>query len=295
MKEKKIEISPYGNMLMFKKNYSAEQVRNIIETHGLNGLRIFDHLNPLNDLSFLKDYNFLEKIDIDCLNDQNFEFLIFLKNLKHLNIGLSISNKNLIDLSSQVNLETLSLDWRQNIQGLENCKKLKYLSVVDFNESDFKKISLLNTLVELKIKASTIVNISGIKNLINLENVLFANCKKLASIEGLNGLRNINTLEFNNCPKICDFSVLKNLPELKRLVLTDCRKIDSIKFIKNFALLEELALLGNTEIADGDTLPANYINSFLYKNRNYYNKKIQNPKYENQVKNNLQKIKNMFK
>jgi len=38
-----IEISPYGNLLMFKTGYSAEFIKKTIEKNKLNGLSIFDH------------------------------------------------------------------------------------------------------------------------------------------------------------------------------------------------------------------------------------------------------------
>lgn len=67
----KIEISPYGNMQVFKKGYTAEFVKKTIQVRRFNGLRIFDHLDRLDTLDFFKDNTFLEKLDIDCMYDHD--------------------------------------------------------------------------------------------------------------------------------------------------------------------------------------------------------------------------------
>src|SRR6476661_8903673 len=95
----KIEISPYGNMLVYEKEYSSEFVKQTIRSKKLSGLRIFDHLDPLESLDFLRKFNFLEKLDIDSINDHDFSFLSNLFNSKSLGIGQSVKEDEIIDLS----------------------------------------------------------------------------------------------------------------------------------------------------------------------------------------------------
>jgi len=43
--ENKIEVCPYGNMLVYKKGYLPDFVKDVIEKKNFEGLRIFDHLD----------------------------------------------------------------------------------------------------------------------------------------------------------------------------------------------------------------------------------------------------------
>lgn len=291
----KIEISPYGNMLVFKKGYSAEFVKNTIQEHHLTGLRIFDHLDRLNTLDFLKNYTFLQKLDIDCIYDHDYSFLTELRHLKHLSIGVSIKQSNKIDLSNQQELETLGINWRKKITGLENCTKLSLLTLADFKEKDLQKIESLKSLVELRIKTATIDSLCGFDKLTNLQELSIGNCKKLQSIRAINHLPALKELYLDACPNINDYDEVTDLPNLAILSLVDCGKIQSLKFIEHYQSLSKLSLLGNTVINDGNLLPAKDVKSVAYKHHNHYNIKLENPSYNQTVKNNLQKIKNLFK
>ena len=290
-----IEISPYGNMLVYKKGYTAEFVKKVIQEHRLNGLRIFDHLDRLDTLDFLKDYTFLEKLDIDCIYDHDYSFLSILLHLKHLGIGASIKQSNTIDLSNQQELETLSINWRKKIAGLDNSTKLSSLTLADFKEKDLQKIEALKTLIELRIKTGSIESLSGADKLINLRSLNIGNCKKLQSIKAINHLPNLKELDLDACPNINDYDEVTDLPNLKTLNLTDCGKVQSLKFIERYPSLEKLSLLGNTVIVDGDLVPAKRIKSLQHKHYSHYNVKLENPSYNQHVKNNLEKIKNWFK
>ena len=72
-----IEISPYGSLLVYKKEYSAKDVSTIIKEHKLRGLRIFAQLKDdrLYNLDFLRDFSFLEVLDITSIDDYSFDFL----------------------------------------------------------------------------------------------------------------------------------------------------------------------------------------------------------------------------
>lgn len=291
----KIEVSPYGNMLVFKKNYSAEFVKKTIHEHRLNGLRIFDHLDRLDTLDFLQEYTFLEKLDIDCMDDHDYGFLNNLRHLKHLSIGISIKQLNTINLSNQQELETLGINWRKKIIGLQNCTKLSLLTLADFKEKDLQKIDNLTNLVELRIKTGAIESLQGVDKLTHLQKISISNCKKLTSIKDADGLQMLQHLEIDSCPKIQTYNTITDLPVLQNLKLIDCGNIDSIKFINNIPSLTDLSLIGNTVISDGDLLPAKRLKSIAHKHHQHYNIKIENAAYNANVKSNLQKIRNLFK
>ncbi len=292
---KEIQISPIGNFLIYNKTYTLKQVEKIIKDKNLNGLRIFAQLKEdrIDGFDFLNEYNFLEGLEIASRDDYDYKFLKSLKNLKHLNLqNQGISQ---IDLSYQKNLETLSLQWRNNIIGIESCKKLKRLCLVDFKENNLGFVKDLNLLEEFKIATSTIKNLEGISNCILLKLLILGNCKFLNSIKSINNLSRLQELEIDTCQKIQDYNMLIDLPNLECLQLTDCKDIQSIQFIRNFPKLKKLIMLGNTNISDSDLKPAKDIEEVIYSHRNHYNIKIENKKNDELKKQNLEKIKNSFK
>ena len=293
--ENKIEISPYGNMLVYKKGYTSDFVKDLIYKHKLEGLRIFDHLDRLDNLNFLKEYSFLKKLDIDCINDHDYSFLGNLPNLKYLGIGLSIKQLNTIDLSNQEKLETLAIQWRKKIIGFENCTRLTSLTLVEFKEKNLQKIESLKSLVELRIKTGAIESLQGVDKLGNLQNLNIGNCKKLQSIKTINHLQKLKELHLDACPNINDYDEVTDLPDLETLSLIDCGKVQSLKFIEHYQSLSKLSLLGNTVIVDGDLVPAKRIKLLEHKHYSHYNIKLENSSYNQNVKNNLEKIKNWFK
>ncbi len=293
---KKIEISPYGNLLVYKKEYTLEFVQSTIQEKQLKGLRIFSILNEdkLSNLSFLSEYTFLEALDITSLDDYDFNFLLKLKGLKELTINTQ--GKEKIDLSNQVNLETLNLQWRKGkITGLENCQKLNSLCLIDFKENDFSAISKLSKLKELIVKTASIKSVNGLDNFYSLENLLLANCRSLKSIEAITALKGLMSLHIELCTKIEDYTFISHLSNLNKLTLTDCKEISSIKFVQDLHFLNELSLLGNTDVLDGDIIPAKNVKKVFYKHRKHYNIQIENKEYDSLIKSNLDKIKGFFK
>lgn len=287
----KIKISPYGNMLVYQKGYTAEFVKDTINKNNLEGLRIFDHLDRLESLDFLKKYTFLKKLHIDCVYDQDYSFLRDLYNLEDLTIGGSITNINEINLSNQQNLKKLGITWRKKITGIENCIKLTWLTLVEFKEKDLQKIASLTNLINLYIKTATIETLSGIENLTNLQNLNIGACKRLQSIKGISLLSKLKELHLEMCPNIKNYEEIKNLPQLETLKFINCGKIASIKFIETLPALSKLSLLANTVVVDGDLVPAKHIKWVAYKPYKHYNIKIENPDLDLITKRNMEKIK----
>ncbi|MFT3750123.1 MAG: hypothetical protein QM768_17530 [Agriterribacter sp.] len=290
-----IEIAPFDNLLVYKKGYTPEIVSKIITEKSLGGLRIFAVLKEdrLESLDFLRSYIFLEKLDITSVSDYDFSFLQNLTRLKKLSINTEGNNE--INLGSLCELQYLSIKWRKKIVGLENCTKLSSLTLIEYKERDLQKIGILQGLVELRIKTSAVETLSGADKLINLRNLNVGNCKKLQLIEAINHLQNLNGLYLDACPNIKDYEEVTDLPSLETLDLTDCGKVQSLKFIERYPALQKLSLLGNTIIVDGDLVPAKRIKSLQHKHYSHYNVKLENPSYNQNIKNNLEKIKNLFK
>lgn len=291
-----IEISPNGSLLVYKNKYSAEYARSIIQEQKLCGLRIFAQLKDdrLPDLDFLSEYSFLEALDITSVDDCNFGFLAHLKNLKDLTIN--VVGKNTIDLSNQINLENLTIQWRKGkILGLDKCYKITSLCLVDYEEEDLTPIASLINLYDLKVKTASVKNVNGIENFTNLKSLLLGNCKKLSSICKLDKLKNATSVSFELCPQIIDYELIGCLSNLENLQISDCKSISTIRFLQKLPSLNRLVLLGNTDVLDGDLIPAKNIKEVFYKHRKHYNIKIDKKNYDSMIKNNLKKIKGMFK
>lgn len=273
----KLEIKVPENLLVYDKEYSIDFVRRTIKNESLNGLRIFDHLDPLPSLDFLKDYTFLTHLSISCIDDHDYSFLNQLTNLKSLFIGSSVTTRHEIDLSHQTNLTYLGITWRKHIKGLENCQKIERLLLIEFKEKDLSWIRPLSALKDLSIKTATIKHLGGIEGCKGLESILLGNCRQLTSISALNHLCNLKKIELDLVTQVKDYEKLSDLPALSKLKIIDCKKISSISFIRNLPSLRTLMLIGNTEIEDGDLTPATALEEVFYPNRRHYNVKYPPP------------------
>ena len=289
-------IPLFDNMLVYKKDYTANFVKTTIRENNLDGLRIFDHLEELESLDFLRDFAFLKKIEIDSILDHDYSFLEKLTNLRTLKIGASIQEKNIIDLSYQINVANLTINWRRSkIKGLAKCQKITSLCLVEYKEGDFTPISSLGNLESLQVKTGSVNNVDGVENFRKLRHLLLGNCKKLESISNLSELEKLTSLHIEQCPKIKDYGPIGSLLNLENLQIVDCKGVNTIGFIKELFSLKKLSLLGNTDVLDGDLKPAQSVKEVFYKHREHYNVKIQNEEYDRLVKRNFEKLKEMSK
>lgn len=286
-----IKIAQYAPFLEFQKGYTPDFVHDAIKKNNLEGLHIVDHLNPIESLKFLKEFTFLNKLYISCVEDHDYSFLGNLVQLKELNIQQSRQNNKEINLSSLSELKKLTLHWRKSVKGLTHCVNIEELGMLDFKEKNLIVINKLKNLQKLIIKVASIEVLNGVEDLKLLEFLHLGSCAKLKNIKALDGLTNLKKLEFEKCKKIEDLDKLLNLPNLDTLRLINCGKIQSIKFIKNFPLLKHFSLIGDTEVIDGDMKPAKDIEDVVYVHKKYYNIKIANKKHDELMKKNRAKIK----
>jgi hypothetical protein len=70
-----VEISPFGNNLIFKSGYTKEFVYAILKERHLDGIKINTRWENIIDFSFLSEYHFLESLDIVGASDFDFSFL----------------------------------------------------------------------------------------------------------------------------------------------------------------------------------------------------------------------------
>lgn len=247
-----IDISQYGNLLIFKKGYSSSFIKSTIEKKHLNGLRIISILSDqkIDNLDFLGEMAFLDTLEISSIDDYNFNFLYNLHNLKRLSI--EIYGKSIIDLTEMTGLQSLFLYWRKNIKGLNKCQNLRKLGIYGYKKVTLEYLSDLHNLKELQLKSSSINSLKGIEHFFNIEHISLGNCRILDTINDLNGLKKLKILDFNSCTKINDFSGLTDLPSLEELRLIDCKEILSVSFIKKLKSLNTVIISGNTKVIDNN-------------------------------------------
>ena len=275
-----------GDVLEFRKKYTPEFVRQMIEQKHLKGMSVSEVLKDekFENLEFLAEYAFLEGLGLTT-HDHSYNFLKALNKLRWLVI--TNPGKYPIVLNNQSNLESLDIIWRNNIIGLEKCTKLKELIIWDYKEAGLGVVRLLKQLMVLEFKTASLRNLVGINEITTLGRLLLGYCRSLISIKDLNGLPRLRELAFSSCPEIQDYDLLKDLPSLESLDLTNCGKIPSIKFIRHFPKLMHFYMFGNTDVIDSDLTPAKFIKDVRYVHRRHYNIKIENKEAEELYKRNL--------
>ena len=198
-------------------------------------------------------------LTIDDPNVDSLEDLVFFPNLESLT------------------LRNLTLD---NLEGIENCKKLIKFSVSDMQIEDYSILSRLNNIEEIgifgnnsltntnfenfidNIKSFSKLNkltlysaklddISLLKELENIESLNYLNLafNTIKNLEPLKNLTNLESLDLRN-NMIIDISPLSSLIKLKTLYLSNNHIIDITPLASNKNLMY-LYLKGNSEI-DGN-------------------------------------------
>jgi hypothetical protein len=268
----KISVSE-DNLLVYEKRYSLDFIRRTIQKRKLDGLFVYDVLDPLPSFDFLAEFTFLTQLRMQPCDDYNYSYLLQLTNLRYLYIGEPTTDNLEIDLSAQTNLVELGLHWRKNIKGLENCSKLHSLFLTEYTEKNLSFIQNAPTVRELIIKTGSMTGLAGIESCQDLESIYLANCRSLKSIGALNHHPNLKSIELDLCggkSGIQDFHKLTDLPGLEKLIVFDC-KLPSIHFITQIPSLKKVILRGRTEIMDGDVRPLLRVPEVNYQNRANYN------------------------
>lgn len=269
---KNFEISPTGNLLVYKKEYSKEFIESTIRKEKLNGLRIFAHLKEdrLDSFDFLSEFTFLESLSIASLDDADFSFLNNLDKLKGL--SLYLQGNNIIDLTSLTHLQKLSIQWRKGrVKGIENCQNLKSLFLIEYKEQDLDPIKNLAGLNELVIKTASIKSLKGVEKLINVRTMLLGACRSLTSITDISYLKDLTSLKIDMCRRIEDYQALNTLTKLEDLRIVDSGKINSINFLHHLKNLKTFHLLADVDVVDGDLTPAQNIEDVFCRPRKHYN------------------------
>lgn len=261
---KEIKLSYDNTVLDYKKGYTPEFVKSVIEQKKLKGMRLFAVLNEdrVESFDFLKDFNFLKFLSIASRDDHDYDFLNFFGGLHEFSV--ITEGKKIIDLKPLKELRKLVLEWRKNkILGIEHCLNLEYLAAIDFDQVDFSLLEKAPQLKTFRVKTSKIKSVHGLEFVPYLEDLLIANCRSLESVKSISNHKNLRTLHVEACKKIMDFEYLEGLPNLEKILIMDCGDIASLGFLRNFPSLNEFRLIGRSKIIDGDLSPLENIKTVV--------------------------------
>lgn len=150
------------------------------------------------------------------------------------------------DMESLVSLNISNKDIK-NLEGLQYCANLKWLSLEGNTIDDFTPISSLTALKYLYMKNTNIKNLNCLSSLTNLNFLnLFGN--DLEDLSGISNLKELRTLSLAN-NNISDVSDLSGLSHLNYLNLYGNR-ITDISPLKSLELLAEVNLMAQNIILD---------------------------------------------
>ncbi|HEX8575714.1 MAG TPA: hypothetical protein VF677_05425 [Flavobacterium sp.] len=227
----------------------------------------------LPDIDFLyKLSNVLEglhlpetKFDIKVLNS--------LHNLKYL--GFADNKKDVVDLSSFPNLESLACDHSSRLRGLDTCKKLKSLALTGY-KSQSKGLSELpsfSVLQELYLFKADIANLQGVERYGTLKKIALFGASKLETVAALKPLYDsLEEIQIEQCKKINDFEIIGKIKSLKKIILSESGAIKSLVFLEELPRLEFISFWG-TNVLDGEIKYCEGISYVGFDNKKHYTHK----------------------
>ncbi len=189
------------------------------------------------------------------VTDTGFESLEGLQYAKNLEI-LLIARQGLEDISalSQIyNLKEVQLRLNniKDISGLVNSGQLEFLNLCRNRVSDLRPLIALYDLKQVDISGNPVSDLTPLSGLVSLK-TLEMDTMTLTSLEAISELTNLEMITVGG-NSIKSFEPLKNLDNLTTVFAYDCN-LESIISLKNIKNLKELALPGNSNITDFDSL-----------------------------------------
>lgn len=226
-----------------------------------------------NEIDFLQECNFLEKINITSSSIENYDGLSYLQSLKDLILDES---KGKVDLTYHTALKRLSIYHSKNIIGMEQLKGLKELSIWNYKPKsrDLSEISGFNSIKELEIIQSNINSLNGCGNLLNLERLKFAYLSQFRYIDELEKIKkSLRILDFDCCKKIENHEYVMCLNNLEKLSYYKCGNIKTINFISNMPNLKDFVFMG-TNVVDGNLKACAGLEYVAFTNKRHFSHKM---------------------
>lgn len=236
----------------------------LLDEHKINAVADFMQSNEFSFLSLKTDnidkssfdllmrYQFIDKLIIR-VDDEKFDFS-FLSHLNHLKeLRINGSHKHIIDFSTLIELERLTIDWKKGYESIFNLPKLKELNLTGYKGKDLIDFSKLEKLERLILNKGAITSFKGLEMLTKLRVLKAFYLRNLNNVGFLPS--SVECLDLTNCPKITNLLGVEKLVKLEELWIENCKDIESLKLIEKLIHLDRIDLMGNTKIIDGDMKP----------------------------------------
>ncbi|WP_264559124.1 hypothetical protein [Flavobacterium sp. N2270] len=243
-----------SNKAFILNSSNFSQAKRIMLEDNLFHLEINPNYFNSDDLSFLKEFDFITELSILSKNITDIGQIECLKNIKTLYIENIVKGK--IDFNKFKSLRQCIFTW--GIKGGEsifNQVNLEKLSIYKYNGFDLLKFISLINLNELELINSKIESLLGIEYLSSLKEIDFTGATKLISLKGIDSLDNLEILKINRCKLVNDLSILESLNNLKKLHANDGLLINDLSFVEKLINLEEIFFIGSTKIINGNLSP----------------------------------------
>lgn len=269
--ETTIRTSSSGDYVIVK---DVQRDLQIAADYGINGIEINDVFNnaALTDLTFLKDYNLVDKVVIVSRNTFDMRPLNHLPRLKELHLGCKVKGE--LDFSTFEVLSSFSADVFTKKYSSVLCNQaLKHIRLGYFKKPDFQNFEALSKLKSITLVSSSICSTKGLDKLKKLEVLCLLRNRAMKVLE-FNKTCSLKFISLCSCTQLTSFKGFSNLPQLSTLQLQGCKRIESLKGLSECKALNALALFDGTMVADGDvTILKNLKKSWLQDFKHYNLKK----------------------
>lgn len=246
----------------------------ILRDNDLYNLSFGTPYDKLNNIAFLKDFAFLEGIEIG-LEGYDINPLYECCELNEIRIQGSFAGT--IDFSQFPKLKKVFIDWENaGVETLFNCPQLESVSLVKYNGLSLSNFEALPNLKELVLYDPKVISLNGVGNLKYLEKLEIFNAKKLRDLGDIENVQTLRKLFLYGAKNVNDLTSIMYLKNLRVLNLDSIGKTSTIRFLETLKNLEECYLTESTNVVDGDlsvlaNLRANHnLNKVIFTNRNHY-------------------------
>lgn len=235
----------------------ARKAKKVMQRRNLTKLNVGDPFVKDQDVSFLREFQFLEALSIGF---DNFDVSVLdcCSNLKELNIPFGFTGS--IDFTRFKNLKSVHVNWENSgVESLFDCSQLERVSIMKYSGLSLRDFEALPNLRELILYEPEVVSLEGIGSLKKLERFEVSIAKKLKELRDIENLSSLQRLFLHGAKDIEDLTPIMYLENLQVLNLDNLGRIPTIKFLRRLKQLEEFYMAGSTNVEDGDLSVLEYL------------------------------------
>jgi hypothetical protein len=263
--------SGLGVCMVLKEKWHSEFIK-IIEDNNVAVLRISDAAGwQGSDVSFISSLRKLKGLDLYSSQVKDLSPIYFLNELQ--SISLQCKPSHVFDLSVFKKLKICRLSFSSKIDGIFECSQLIHLNITSYPYENLSNLHCLSSLQRLQITSKKILNLNGVCKLVELKCIDLACCTNLVDISELKNCVNLEKIELTTCKKFKNLPLFERESKLISIEITDCGLVSSLVPLEICKHLKEISATGDTNIVDGNfdfvkTLKS--IENVWYANKKHY-------------------------